>query len=108
MQIVHVALLVREYDEALEYFTRRLGFRVIEDTPRSATKRWVLVAPPGDGATALLLARAATPEQEAAVGRQGGGRVMFFLHTDDFRRDYERYRAQGVSFIEAPREEEYG
>ena len=103
-----VALLVRDYDEALEYFTPRLGFCVLEDTALSATKRWVLVAPPGAREAALLLARAATPEQEAAVGRQGGGRVLLFLHTDDFWRDYESLRTRGVAFVEAPREEPYG
>jgi catechol 2,3-dioxygenase-like lactoylglutathione lyase family enzyme len=84
---------------------------VLEDTPLSATKRWVLVAPPGAPAAtgaALLLARAATPEQAAAVGRQGGGRVFLFLHTDDFRRDHEAYGARGVAFVEAPREEPHG
>jgi catechol 2,3-dioxygenase-like lactoylglutathione lyase family enzyme len=106
--LAHVALLVREYDEAIAYFTERLGFRLVEDTPLSETKRWVLVAPPGAEETALLLARAATPEQAAVVGKQGGGRVMFFLHTDDFSRDYERYRASGVAFVEAPRKESYG
>jgi catechol 2,3-dioxygenase-like lactoylglutathione lyase family enzyme len=107
--IAHVALLVRDYDEAIAWFTGRLGFRLLEDTPLSATKRWVLVAPPGaGGATALLLARAATPEQEAAVGRQGAGRVFLFLHTDDFRRDHAAYTARGVRFVEPPREEPYG
>ncbi len=81
---------------------------MLEDTPLSATKRWVLVAPPGAREAALLLARAATPEQAAAVGRQGGGRVFLFLHTDDFRRDYDAYRARGVAFVEGPREEPYG
>lgn len=106
--LAHVALLVRDYDEALAYFTGHLGFHVLEDTPLSATKRWVLVAPPAARETALLLARAATPEQVAAVGRQGGGRVFLFLHTDDFWRDYEAFQARGVAFVEAPREEPYG
>jgi catechol 2,3-dioxygenase-like lactoylglutathione lyase family enzyme len=106
--LAHVAFLVRDYDEAIAYFTERLGFRLVEDTPLSETKRWVLVAPPGANETALLLARAATPEQAAVVGKQGGGRVMFFLHTDDFSRDYERYKANGITFVEAPRKESYG
>jgi catechol 2,3-dioxygenase-like lactoylglutathione lyase family enzyme len=106
--LAHVALLVRDYDEALEYFVGRLGFRVIEDTPLSPDKRWVLVAPPGAREAALLLARAVGPEQEAAVGRQGGGRVFLFLHTDDFARDHAAMCARGVRFIEAPREEPYG
>jgi catechol 2,3-dioxygenase-like lactoylglutathione lyase family enzyme len=105
--IAHVALLVRDYDEAIAWFTGCLDFTLIEDSPRTPTKRWVLVSPSERG-TALLLARAATPEQQAAIGRQGGGRVMFFLRTDDFRRDYQRMNASGVRFVEQPREEEYG
>ena len=106
--LAHVAFLVHDYDEAIAWFTTRLGFRLLEDTRLSATKRWVLVAPPGEGATALLLARAATPEQAAVVGRQGGGRVFLFLHTDDFHRDHAAYLARGVAFVEPPREEPYG
>lgn len=112
-----VALLVRDYDEAIAYFTGALGFRLVEDTPLTAEKRWVVVAPPraggtsappGPGGASLLLARAATPEQAARVGDQTGGRVFLFLHTDDFRRDYEAMRARGVAFVESPREEAYG
>jgi catechol 2,3-dioxygenase-like lactoylglutathione lyase family enzyme len=106
--VASIALLVRDYDEAIAYFVERLGFRLLEDTPLSPQKRWVRVAPPGASETGLLLARAVGPEQEAAVGRQGGGRVFLFLHTDDFERDYSAYRAQGVRFIEEPREEDYG
>jgi catechol 2,3-dioxygenase-like lactoylglutathione lyase family enzyme len=106
--IAHVALLVRDYDEAIAWFTTALGFRLLHDEALSATKRWVLVGPAGGTGTSLLLARAATPEQVAAVGRQGGGRVFLFLHTDDFRRDYEGFRSRGVPFVEGPREEEYG
>lgn len=106
--LAHVALLVRDYDEAIAYFVGRLGFGLVEDTPLSADKRWVLVAPPGARETALLLARAVGPEQEAAVGRQGGGRVLLFLHTDDFRRDHREMTARGVAFVEEPREEAYG
>ena len=106
--IAHVAFLVRDYDEAIAWFTTALGFRLLRDEALSATKRWVLVAPADGTGTSLLLARAATPEQVAAVGRQGGGRVFLFLHTDDFRRDYEGFRARGVQFVEGPREEEYG
>jgi catechol 2,3-dioxygenase-like lactoylglutathione lyase family enzyme len=105
--LAHVALLVRDYDEALAYFVDRLGFTLAEDRRISPEKRWVVVTPPG-GQTGLLLARAATPEQEAAVGRQGGGRVFLFLHTDDFARDHARLRERGVAFTEAPREEPYG
>ena len=106
--LAHVALLVRDYDEALAYFVGRLGFRLVEDTRLAADKRWVLVAPPGAREAALLLARAVGPEQEAAVGRQGGGRVFLFLHTDDFARDFAALRARGVTFTGAPREEAYG
>ncbi len=102
-----VTLVVRDYDEAIEYFTGRLGFRLLEDSPLGPEKRWVVVSPSGTGA-ALLLARAATPEQERCVGSQAGGRVGFFLRTDDFPRTYERLRAQGVLFLEAPRSEPYG
>jgi catechol 2,3-dioxygenase-like lactoylglutathione lyase family enzyme len=103
-----VTLVVRDYDEAIEYFTGRLGFRLLEDSPRAAQKRWVVVSPPGTGGAALLLARAATPEQERSVGNQAGGRVGFFLRTDDFPGTYERLRAKGVRFLEPPRSEPYG
>ena len=106
--IGRIALLVRDYDEAIAYFTRCLGFELVEDTPQSASKRWVVVAPPGGGGTALLLARAATPEQERRIGDQTGGRVFLFLGTDDFWGDYERMRARGVDFAEEPRQESYG
>lgn len=106
--LAHIALLVRDYDEAIEFFVGKLGFKLIEDTPRSADKRWVLVAPPGAKEAALLLARAVGAEQLAAVGKQGGGRVFLFLHTDDFARDYAAYRERGVRFLESPRDESYG
>ncbi len=108
MHLAHVALLVRDYDEALGYYVDRLGFRLVEDTPLTPTKRWVLVAPPGARETALLLARAVGAEQEAQVGRQGGGRVFLFLHTEDFARDRARMEARGVRFVEPTREEPYG
>lgn len=106
--IGYVALVVREYDEAIAFFAGVLGFEVVEDTDLGEGKRWVLVRPRGSGGTCLLLARAATPEQAARVGDQTGGRVGFFLHTDDFRRDYDALRSRGVRFSEAPREEKYG
>ena len=107
-RISEVALLVRDYDEAIRFFTRALRFELLEDSPREGGKRWVRVAPTrGDGA-ALLLARAATPEQERFVGNQSGGRVFMFLETDDFGRDYAHMQAEGVRFTEAPRYEEYG
>ncbi|MCX6937875.1 MAG: VOC family protein [Verrucomicrobia bacterium] len=105
-----VSYLVRDYDEAIAWFTQKLGFRLIEDTPLSDTKRWVVVAPPGAGAggASLLLARAANDEQRAQVGRAAGGRVAFFLHTDDFAREHAAFLACGVRFREAPRRENYG
>ncbi len=102
------ALLVRDYDEAIDWYTRVLGFNLLEDAPREAGKRWVRVAPAGARETSLLLARATTPEQLASVGKQCGGRVFLFLHTDDFTRDYARMRAEGVRFCEEPRDETYG
>jgi catechol 2,3-dioxygenase-like lactoylglutathione lyase family enzyme len=102
-----ITYVVRDYDEAIAYFTERLRFRVIEDTPLGGDKRWVRVGPPSGG-TALLLAKAASPEQKKRVGDQTGGRVFLFLYTDDFRRDYAEMKARGIEFIEEPREEEYG
>ena len=106
--IGYVALLVREYDEAIEFFTRRLRFELVEDTALGPEKRWVVVAPPGGGGTALLLARADGPEQARRGGDQGGGRVFLFLHTDDFWRDYREMTERGVRFAEEPRREAYG
>jgi len=107
--IAHVALVVRDYDEAIRFFTGTLGFELVEDTHQPAQdKRWVLVAPPGSRGTSVLLARATTPEQQAAVGHQTGGRVFLFLETDDFERDYARYRAAGVTFVREPKTEDYG
>ena len=103
-----VTLLVRDYDEAIRWYTQVLGFALVEDTPLAAAKRWVRVAPKGGTGPALLLARADTPEQEAAVGKQAGGRVGFFLTTDDFARDHAAMTARGVVFLEAPRREPYG
>jgi catechol 2,3-dioxygenase-like lactoylglutathione lyase family enzyme len=106
-RIGYVALVVRDYDEAIAWFCGVLGFELLEDTPIDG-KRWVLVAPPGSRETRLLLARAANPEQEAVVGHQSGGRVFLFLHTDDFWRDYKALREKGVRFRRDPREESYG
>lgn len=107
-QIGYVALLVRDYDEALAFYTGILGFDLIEDTALEGGKRWVLVAPPGSAGTCLLLAKATTPEQIARIGDQTGGRVFLFLHTDDFWRDYHALRARGLQFTEEPRREFYG
>jgi lactoylglutathione lyase len=106
--IAHLSFLVRDYDEAIAFFTESLGFDLIEDTPLGDGKRWVLVAPPGASGAALLLAKAATPEQELRIGDQTGGRVFLFLRTDDFWREYEAMRARGVRFVEEPRRESYG
>ncbi len=106
--IAQLALLVRDYDEAVAWFTGVLGFELLEDTPLGAGKRWVRVRPPGARESGLLLARATTPEQVTAIGRQSGGRVFLFLHTDDFRRDHEAMKARGVRFVEEPRHEAYG
>lgn len=103
-----ISILVRDYDEAIAYYTTKLGFRLLEDTPRSATKRWVIVAPPGSDECRLLLAQAVKPEEVTAIGNQSGGRVFLFLHTDDFWRDYRAFTARGVHFAETPREEPYG
>jgi catechol 2,3-dioxygenase-like lactoylglutathione lyase family enzyme len=106
-EITAVALVVRDYDEAIAYFTRCLRFTLVEDTPMGGGKRWVVVRPSGGG-TALLLARATTTEQSARVGDQTGGRVFLFLRTDDFWRDYQAMQSCGVQFTEQPREEAYG
>jgi catechol 2,3-dioxygenase-like lactoylglutathione lyase family enzyme len=107
--IVHIALVVRDYDEALRFFTEKLDFVVVEDTYQAAQdKRWVLVAPPGSDGVQVLLARATTPEQERAIGNQTGGRVFLFLRTDDFWRDYNRMVQRGIEFVREPRTESYG
>lgn len=104
-----VSIVVNDYDEALSFYVGVLGFELIEDTEvPDQGKRWVVVRPPGAGQTALLLARAATPEQTGRIGNQTGGRVFLFLYTDDFERDYARYRAAGVEFVRPPRDERYG
>ena len=106
--IAHLALVVKDYDEAIEFYCRKLGFRLVEDTVLSDTKRWVLVAPPGASECSLLLAKAANPEQILAVGNQTGGRVFLFLNTDDFNRDYRAMLGKGVHFVRPPAREEYG
>jgi catechol 2,3-dioxygenase-like lactoylglutathione lyase family enzyme len=106
--LAHVSLLVRDYDEALAFFTECLGFRIVENLPLPANKRWILLAPPGSQGANLLLARAATPEQLQQVGNQAAGRVFLFLHTDDFWRDYRLMLAANVKFLESPRQESYG
>ena len=107
--IVHVALVVRDYDEAIQFYTRKLRFTLVEDTYQpEQNKRWVLVAPPGSTGTTLLLARASKPEQEAFIGNQTGGRVFLFLNTDDFWRDYNEMVSLGITFVREPKVEPYG
>jgi catechol 2,3-dioxygenase-like lactoylglutathione lyase family enzyme len=122
LHLAHIALIVRDYDEALAYYTGTLGFTLVEDTCQSeqdkrpsdsagiAAKRWVTIRPPGApaNATTILLARATTPEQQAAIGNQAGGRVFLFLATDDFARDYAAYTKAGVKFVREPATHEYG
>jgi catechol 2,3-dioxygenase-like lactoylglutathione lyase family enzyme len=107
--IVHVALVVRDYDEAIEFYTKKLSFTLVEDTYQpEQDKRWVVVAPPGSRGTSLLLARASKAEQEPFIGNQTGGRVFLFLNTDDFWRDYTRFVSLGITFVREPRTEPYG
>ncbi len=107
--LVYIALVVRDYDEAIAFYTQTLNFTLIEDTYQpEQDKRWVVVAPPGSTGTALLLARAATPDQAAFIGNQAGGRVFLFLRTDDFWRDYQAMLAKGVRFVREPKAAEYG
>ncbi len=104
-----VALVVREYDEAIQFYTDVLDFTLVEDTYQPAQdKRWVVVAPPGGAGASLLLARATTPEQQAAIGNQTGGRVFLFLYTDDFWRDYKQMTERGIKFVRTPKTEDYG
>ncbi|MGA7755637.1 MAG: VOC family protein [Candidatus Sulfotelmatobacter sp.] len=108
----YVSLVVRDYDEAITFFTKMLGFDLIEDSPsedrEGQAKRWVLVAPPNSPGTKLLLAKASNAEEASRIGNQTGGRVFLFLHTDDFWRDYRAARERGVKFLEEPRDEPYG
>lgn len=107
--IAHVALVVRDYDEAIEFFTVKLNFRLVEDIYQAAQdKRWVVVAPPGPVGSTLLLARASNETQEAFIGNQSGGRVFLFLSTDDFWRDYNEMVTRGISFVREPKTEDYG
>ena len=107
--IVHISLVVKDYDDAIAFYTETLNFQLIEDTYQpEQDKRWVVISPPGSSGTTLLLARASKPEQEPFIGNQSGGRVFLFLNTDDFWRDYKDMTAKGVKFIREPKEEEYG
>jgi catechol 2,3-dioxygenase-like lactoylglutathione lyase family enzyme len=106
--IAHIALVVADYDEAIDFYTQKLGFDLIEDTVLSATKRWVLVAPKGSHECCLLLAKAANEEQKSRIGNQTGGRVFLFLHTDNFERDHQAMQEKGVVFVRQPVAESYG
>ena len=106
--IAQVSLVVGDYDEAIDFYTHKLNFELLEDTDLGQGKRWVRLAPVGSRESCLLLAKADSPEQESYIGNQAGGRVFLFLHTDDFWRDYTRMQANGVVFDEEPRDEPYG
>ena len=107
--IVHIALVVKDYDEAIDFYVNKLQFELIEDTYQpEQDKRWVVVSPPGSRGVTLLLARASKPEQDAFIGNQTGGRVFLFLNTDDFWRDYKRMVAEGIKFVRPPQEQDYG
>ena len=107
--IVHIAIVVKEYDEAIDFYVNKLKFELIEDTYQAEQdKRWVVVSPPGSNGVSLLLARASKPVQNDFVGNQAGGRVFLFLNTDDFWRDYNRMIADGIKFIREPKEQDYG
>ncbi|MDZ7879672.1 MAG: VOC family protein [Saprospiraceae bacterium] len=106
--IAHLALVVDDYDDAIAFYCQKLNFDLIDDTPQSETKRWVLVAPKGGNGCQLLLAKGVGDEQRSRIGNQAGGRVFFFLRTDDFWRDFKDYTAKGVEFVREPKVEEYG
>ena len=107
--IIHIALIVRDYDEAIEFYTKKLRFTLIEDTYQpEQDKRWVVVSPPGSTGTTLLLAKASKTEQEPFIGNQAGGRVFLFLNTDNFWRDYKEMVERGIKFVRAPQEQPYG
>ena len=106
--IAYITLVVRDYDEAIEFYTRQLNFKLIEDSKLSEEKRWVLISPTGTEEACLLLAKAANEEQSRSIGNQTGGRVFLFLHTDDFYRDYNKMIARNITFVRAPVEYDYG
>lgn len=107
-RLAQIAIVVRDYDEAIEYYTHKLNFTLVEDTRMSETKRWVLVSPGDPASASILLAKAADERQAASIGNQTGGRVFLFVHTDNFERDYKMYTQNGVKFIRGPIEEPYG
>jgi len=108
-EIVHIALVVKDYDEAVDFYVKKLNFELIEDTYQAEQdKRWVVIAPPGSKGATILLARASKPEQEPFIGKQTGGRVFLFLNTDDFWRDYNAMISKGIKFVREPKTAEYG
>ncbi|WP_242250884.1 VOC family protein [Bacillus cereus group sp. BfR-BA-01379] len=107
--IVHIALVVKDYDEAIEFYTKKLNFTLVQDIYQpEQNKRWVVVSPPGSVGTTILLARASKPEPDSFIGNQSGGRVFLFLNTDDFWRDYNEMISRGIEFVREPKEQEYG
>ena len=108
-KILHIALIVRDYDEAIDFYCNKLNFKLVDDTYQAEQdKRWVVVSPPGEGGTNLLLAKASSAEQAQFIGNQSGGRVFLFLQTDDFARDFKAMNAAGIRFVREPKEETYG
>jgi catechol 2,3-dioxygenase-like lactoylglutathione lyase family enzyme len=107
-QLAHIAIVVNDYDEAIEFYTQKLHFSLVEDTILSPEKRWVIVTPPGSNGCGLLLAKAATEEQRSRIGNQTGGRVFLFLYTDNFERDYNNLLQQNIKIVRAPVTEPYG
>ncbi|MEO7483217.1 MAG: VOC family protein [Ferruginibacter sp.] len=107
-KLAHIALLVHDYDEAIDYYTNKLDFILIEDTAMSSTKRWVLLSPSKEASCDILLAKASNDEQKLAIGNQCGGRVFLFLHTDNLERDYKNYTTKGIKFVRAPVKEAWG
>ncbi len=107
--MVHIALVVKDYDEAIDFYTKKLHFELVEDSYQpEQDNRWVVVSPPGSNGTTILLAKASKPEQEPFIGNQAGGRVFLFLGTDDFHRDYEEMKQLGIEFVREPKTQEYG
>lgn len=107
--IVHIALVVRDYDEAIDFYTKKLNFTLIEDTYQpEQDKRWVVISPPGSNGTTILLARASKPEQIDFIGNQSGGRIFLFLGTDNFERDYNEMTSKGIEFVRPPKKQDYG
>ena len=105
---MHIALVVNDYDEAIKFYTEKLGFKLVEDSALSETKRWVLISPPGSNGCCLLLAKAVNDEQKSRIGNQTGGRVFLFLHTNNFQDDFNKLRENGVTIVREPSKEEYG